>query len=128
MPTVTVELEEGEKTFETTSGTRLVLALEDNGIDISHRCGGFAHCTTCRCKVLEGEPDQMTEAEQERLEQDEELGNFRLSCQIKVDHDLVVRPLMRVKDMGWDDAGDRPQDQITPEPVWTVSPLSSTSS
>ena len=37
MPTVTVE---GEKSFEVETGKKLVLAIEDAGIDIMHRCGG----------------------------------------------------------------------------------------
>ena len=49
MPTVTVE---GEKAFEVPAGTKLVLAVEDAGIDILHRCGGNAKCTTCRVEVL----------------------------------------------------------------------------
>jgi hypothetical protein len=43
MPTVTVQ---GEKAFEVDSGKKLVLAIEDAGIDILHRCGGNARCTT----------------------------------------------------------------------------------
>ena len=39
MPTVTVE---GEKSFEVEPGKKLVLAIEDAGIDIMHRCGGNA--------------------------------------------------------------------------------------
>ncbi len=39
---------EGFGGFEVESGTRLVLALERNGVDILHRCGGNAKCTTCR--------------------------------------------------------------------------------
>lgn len=37
MPVVTVE---GEKAFEVETGKKLVLAIEDAGIDILHRCGG----------------------------------------------------------------------------------------
>ena len=39
MPTVTVD---GEKAFEVDAGKKLVLAIEDAGIDILHRCGGNA--------------------------------------------------------------------------------------
>ena len=39
MPTVTVD---GEKSFEVEPGKKLVLAIEDAGIDIMHRCGGNA--------------------------------------------------------------------------------------
>ena len=53
MPKVTVE---GEKTFEVEPGKKLVLAIEDAGIDILHRCGGNARCTTCRVEFIAGEP------------------------------------------------------------------------
>ena len=56
MPTVTVE---GEKSFEVETGKKLVLAIEDAGIDILHRCGGNARCTTCRVQVLAGDPPPM---------------------------------------------------------------------
>src|SRR4051794_9047597 len=60
MPTVTVE---GEKSFEVEPGKKLVLAVEDAGIDILHRCGGNARCTTCRVQVVSGEPGPMEELE-----------------------------------------------------------------
>ena len=41
MPFVTVL---GHGTFEVEKGKKLVLALEDNGIHILHRCGGEAKC------------------------------------------------------------------------------------
>ena len=52
MPTVTVD---GEKSFEVEPGKKLVLAIEDAGIDIMHRCGGNARCTTCRVEILAGD-------------------------------------------------------------------------
>src|SRR3954464_3576785 len=56
MPTVTVE---GEKSFEVEAGKKLVLAIEDAGIDILHRCGGNARCTTCRVQGVSGELEPM---------------------------------------------------------------------
>ena len=64
MPTVTVD---GEKSFEVEAGKKLVLAIEDASIDIMHRCGGNARCTTCRVVILAGEVPPMEELEQERL-------------------------------------------------------------
>jgi len=58
MPTVTVE---GENSFEVEEGKKLVLAVEDAGIDILHRCGGNARCTTCRVQVVSGDPGPMEE-------------------------------------------------------------------
>jgi ferredoxin len=103
-------------------GKRLVRAIEDTGFDILHRCGGFAECTTCRVVFLSGEPDRMTVAEFARLTQNAELGNFRLSCQSLVTHDMHVRPLLRLSESGLDDAGPEPDSDITPEPEWTGVP------
>lgn len=116
MPIIT--LNDGRQ-FEAPAGARLVLALEDNGVDILHRCGGHARCTTCRVSFTAGEPARMTEAEHKRLsEQEGLLGTVRLSCQIACEHDMTVEPLMTLTSSGLDDPGSRPADHITPEPVW----------
>ena len=113
MPSINVILEEGNKIIEVENSVRLVLALADNGIDISHRCGGNAKCTTCSCEITEGNPVKMTEAEKAKGVDTE-----RLSCQILVEGDMTVRPTKRVKDMPYDAPGSRPADVITPTPVW----------
>ena len=115
MPWITVE---GEKTFEAETGKKLVLCLEDNGIDILHRCGGNARCTTCRVEFVSGEPDTMTEAEKQVLAA-RGLTGVRLSCQIVCDHDMAVRCISRLAGSGRADAGHRPSEMITPPPVWT---------
>lgn len=107
MPTVTVE---GEKSFEVETGKKLVLAIEDAGIDILHRCGGNARCTTCRVQVLAGDPSPMGEIEQERLARETNLEpNTRLSCQIRVESDLWVLVVNRASQAGVD-PGTRPLD------------------
>src|SRR5262249_52979567 len=107
MPTVTVE---GEKSFEVESGKKLVLAIEDAGIDIMHRCGGNARCTTCRVQVLAGEAPPMGEAERERLAREADLEpTTRLSCQIRVQTDLAVRVINRASITGVP-PGPRPLD------------------
>src|SRR3712207_2696433 len=81
----------GINTFEATEGRRLVLELEDNGVDILHRCGGLAKCTTCRVEVIEGEVGEMTERERELLAREDNLApNVRLSCQILCTSDMKV--------------------------------------
>jgi ferredoxin len=120
MPIVTIEYQ-GERRTEVPEGTRLVLAIEGAGVDIGHRCGGFAKCTTCRVEVLESEPEKMTEAEAARLTRLEaETGTtgVRLSCQIPVEGDMRVRPVLLQSEQGWPDPGPPPEQQITPEPVW----------
>jgi ferredoxin len=109
---------EGVGTCEVEEGTRLVRALEDCGSDLGHRCGGEAKCTTCRVTFEEGEPGVMTEAEYEKLTDIGQYGDMRLSCQIVVDRDMTVKPLMTVEDQGWNDAGPEPTITVEPEAEW----------
>ena len=107
MPTVMVE---GVTSFEVESGKKLVLAIEDAGIDIMHKCGGNARCTTCRVQIVSGDLDPMGDLERERLAREESLGpDIRLSCQIRVESDLTIRVLNRAGEMGMP-AGTRPMD------------------
>jgi ferredoxin len=119
MPRIEVD---GEMSFVVANGTRLVRAIEDNGIDILHRCGGFAKCTTCRVEFLEGEPDRMTQAEHDRLQRDDLLGKVRLSCQILCDDDIKVHVVNRLHTSGLPDPGSQPEEYITPEPQWIAAP------
>ncbi len=106
MPRITVE---GEGTFDAPEGKKLVLCIEDAGIDILHRCGGNALCTTCRVEVLEGDVPGMSEAEMEALEEPELIERYRLSCQIRVQNDLTVRVANRSHLKGIP-PGPRPED------------------
>ena len=120
MPRVEVE---GVGAFDVPENKRLVLAIEeDAGVDILHRCGSYAKCTTCRIEYLEGEPEKMTRAELEVLESRNLLGQVRLSCQAVCDHDLKVRVLMTVSSTGLDGPGPEPEPEITPEPEWVDKP------
>lgn len=116
MPKIEIE---GRGVYDVAAGTRLVRAIEATGTDILHRCGGFARCTTCRVEFMEGEPEQMTLAERDKLADQGLLGQVRLSCQILVTHDMKLRPLMTLSNSGLPDPGPEPQDTITPEPEWT---------
>jgi ferredoxin len=114
---------EGYGTADVPEDLRLVLAIEEDvGVDIMHQCGGNAHCSTCRVEFLEGEPEDMTEAEHTLLEMRELLGEARLSCQILCEHDMKVRPLMTVSDLGADGPGGKPEEEITPDPMWVERP------
>ncbi len=86
-------------------GTKLAYGIEQAGFDISHRCGGNARCTTCRVAFNSPEPP-MGQVEHDCLEEDGVLGQFRLSCQIRVDQDMDVKVLMRASDQGWDPGVD----------------------
>lgn len=111
MPTVVAETAAGTQTIDAPADKKLVLVLEDAGIDILHRCGGNARCTTCRVEILEGNPSAKGELEQNRLAMEAELAdNVRLSCQIRVGSDLKVRVINQASVRGMD-AGPRPLDE-----------------
>ena len=55
--------------FDVEEGTKLTLALEDNGVQVLHRCGGKAKCTTCRVEVMNREFGDLTEIEQEDIQE-----------------------------------------------------------
>ena len=92
-------------------GQRLVLAIMGAGVDILHRCGGNARCTTCRVQILEGDPGPMTDAEIAKLATLEDLPeNMRLSCQVRCCDDLSVRILRRLaENPDMSDAGPQPE-------------------
>jgi len=110
MPKITAETAEGTREFEAEAGRKLVLVIEDGGVDILHRCGGKAKCTTCRVEVLEGEAGEMQEAERNRLAAETGLAeNVRLSCQVKVIDDLKVKVINQASVRNLD-PGPRPVD------------------
>ena len=108
MPKIEAETATGAREFEAEAGRKLVLAIEDAGVDILHRCGGKAKCTTCRVEVVAGDPGEMGEAERNRLAAETGLAeNVRLSCQVHVQDDLHVRVLNQSSVRGLD-PGPRP--------------------
>ena len=98
--------------------TKLVLAIQDNNGDINHACGGNARCTTCKVKFIDGEPQKYTQAEYDKLLQEDAIGEYRLSCQCTVDHDMSVIVLENHSTSNRPDPGSRPHDNITPPPTW----------
>lgn len=117
MPKLTVE---GIGEFEVAAGKRLVKALvEDAGTDQLHACGGNSRCTTCRVRFLAGEPDQITQAEQETLTaRGVTEAGVRLSCQIACESDMTVELISRLEGSGRADQGSPVTDEIQPEPNW----------
>lgn len=108
MTTHTISVD-GYNSFEVESGIKLVKAIENSGVDISHRCGGNARCTTCRVRFTSEEPP-MGDVEKDCLEEDGVLGEFRLSCQIRVDSDMSIQVLMPVSSADWDNPGADVED------------------
>lgn len=105
MPKITVM---GHGTFEVEKGTKLVLALEDNGVNILHQCGGRAKCTTCRVEIIGGEYCDSSNIEKNAFYEKGIVDDYlRLSCQVRVDGNLEVRPIMTTENSGMD-PGPRP--------------------
>jgi len=113
---------DGYEPFEVADGTRLVRALRAHDVDILHRCGGYAKCTTCRVEFHAGEPSRMTVAERDKLAEKGLLGQARLCCQIECQGEMRLHPLMTFEGSGLSDRGPQPEDHITPEPEWTTAP------
>jgi ferredoxin len=119
MPKITVE----GNTFDVPQDKRLVNALIDDArIDQLHACGGNARCTTCRVQFISGEPDKITEAEKNLLNERglDKMPGVRLSCQILCDHDMDVKAISRLAGSGRSTAGNHPADEIAPPPVWII--------
>ena len=111
MPKVEAETANGLIETQAPAGKKLVLVIEDAGVDILHRCGGNARCTTCRVELLEGDAGEMGDLERNRLAMESELApDIRLSCQIHVQNDLKVRVVNQASVRGID-PGPRPLDE-----------------
>jgi ferredoxin len=113
MPKLTVE----GRSAEVDVDKRLVLAIEELGVQIGHRCGGIARCTTCRVTFVAGEPDTLTEAEYAKLNDAGLYGQYRLSCQIVCSNDMEVVPVMTLENQGWSDTGPAPDPAVKPDPT-----------
>ncbi len=110
MHKITAETADGTVAFEAEKGRKLVLCLEDNGIDILHRCGGNAKCTTCRVEISAGDPGEIGEPEKIVLATKTDLNDHtRLSCQVRVMDDLQVKVISQASVKGID-AGPRPTE------------------
>ena len=110
MPHITAETANGTVEFDAEAGKKLVLAIEDNGIDILHRCGGNARCTTCRVEILSDVVGERTEDEAAILSTKEGVSDItRLSCQIRLAEDMHVRIINQASVKGID-PGTRPED------------------
>ena len=114
MQVVVAETANGKVSIESEKGRKLVLAIEDAGVDILHRCGGNARCTTCRVEIIEGDPGPILDAEKAILATKTHLGDHtRLSCQVRIIDNLHVRVINQASVKGLD-PGPRPVEETTP--------------
>ncbi len=110
MPKITADTAQGIIAFEAEEGRKLVLALEDNGVDILHRCGGNARCTTCRVEIIAGDPGEIGDPERAILATKTDLNDHtRLSCQVRLIDDLHVKVVRQASVEGIE-AGGRPTE------------------
>ncbi len=70
-------------------GQTLLAALTSEGIPVPSPCGGKATCKQCRVQVLDGKDDPL-ETDKATFSKMELKEGWRLSCQLKVKHDLHV--------------------------------------
>ena len=86
---------------EVAAGVTLLDAAKALGVELRHDCGGFATCSTCRVWVQEGMShlSAIDLDEENMLEEAELQAPYRLSCQSKVEGDVVVR--IEEPEMNW---------------------------
>ncbi len=110
MAIITAETANGTVSINEENGRKLVLAIEDNNVDILHRCGGNARCTTCRVEIISGDAGPIGDAEKSILATKDDLGDHtRLSCQVRIMDDLHVRVIRQASVEGIA-AGNRPEE------------------
>jgi adenylate cyclase len=85
-----------EATLSCAPGTRILHALQEEGLPIAHACGGGARCSTCRVHILAGldacEP--RNDAEQRIAQMLRFPDDIRLACQTEVRGPVVLRRLV----------------------------------
>jgi Na+-transporting NADH:ubiquinone oxidoreductase subunit F len=85
-----IKINEDENLTKTIPGGQSLLsALTSEGVPVPSPCGGKATCKQCRLQVLEG-ADEPLETDKATFTKRELKEGWRLSCQLKVKHDLHV--------------------------------------
>mgnify|MGYP003961455761 CR=1 FL=1 len=86
---VTISINGGEKVAQVQPGMTLLTALMGQEILLPSACGGGGSCALCKCKVTAGGGDVLP-TEEGHLSRKEKREQVRLSCQVKVKHDMDV--------------------------------------
>jgi ferredoxin len=88
----TVHLKPMEKTLLIDGDTDLLSALREEGIYVKSSCGGYASCSDCLVKVIDGLDNINTPS----FEETQMIGNVfhitkeRLACQVKVEGEVTI--------------------------------------
>jgi uncharacterized 2Fe-2S/4Fe-4S cluster protein (DUF4445 family) len=73
------------------TGTSILRAAHDAGVDITATCGGRGRCTSCRVKFVEGTVPPPTIMDEIQLGDDLVREGYRLSCQCAVTEPITVQ-------------------------------------
>ncbi|HKK59222.1 MAG TPA: NADH:ubiquinone reductase (Na(+)-transporting) subunit F [Salinivirga sp.] len=96
---VEIDINDGEKEFETDPGGTLLSTLSSNGLFLPSACGGGGTCGMCKCQVESG-AGTILPTETGFFTRKEIQDNWRLGCQIKVKDDIkmhVPKEVMGIK-------------------------------
>jgi len=87
---VTIDINgDADKAITTSAGSTLLGTLASSRIFIPSACGGKGSCGVCTVKVTEG-GGAMLPTERSHINRGEEREGVRLSCQVKVKHDMAI--------------------------------------
>ncbi|MFY0688059.1 MAG: (2Fe-2S)-binding protein [Cyclobacteriaceae bacterium] len=92
MPKVIIE-NMGSKAIDCLDKTERVLDILLKEIDWMHACGGKGRCTTCKAEIVEGMDNltENTQAELNYLSKGQIGPKDRLTCQVKLNGNVVIR-------------------------------------
>ncbi len=115
MAHVTATADNRTSTFEVADGTKLVFALEENGVAILHKCGEYAKCATCQVQFDVGEPDRRPKQKQKQNLQ--KIVTWVVpDCftRSKPVGDMTLTAVMTVSSSDFDEPGHTSAAEITP--------------
>jgi len=85
----TVEFEPIGRRIDVDSGSTLLSAAQEAGVQIHSLCGGVGSCDSCLIRLVAGELSPLTLEEQDVLREDTAAG-YRLACQANVLGDVKI--------------------------------------
>jgi Na+-transporting NADH:ubiquinone oxidoreductase subunit F len=86
---VKIDINDGQKVLEVSPGSTLLSVLAEQSVYLPSACGGGGTCAMCKCRVLEG-GGSILPTETGHISKQEAKEGQRLSCQVKVKHDLRI--------------------------------------
>ena len=87
---VKININNGTKELEVTSGNTLLNTLHENGVMLSSACGGKGSCGQCKVQVIEG-GGQILPTEVPHFSRKEQQDHWRLGCQVKVKDSMSIQ-------------------------------------